>query len=94
MFMRMSPPSLPVISSSIERPLPLEMKLLVAVIVVPSSYIGEKALLSILMRTTCFSSPATMATCCERYCGVCTKREVAKAGTFKVNLPSSSVMET
>ena len=48
-FMRISPPILAVISSSIVRPLPLEVKLLVAVILVPSSYMGRKASLSMLM---------------------------------------------
>ena len=92
MFMRMSPPSLLVISSSMEMPLPLEMKLFLAVIFVPSSYIVEKALLSRRTCTCWLSSPALMATCCDRYLGACTNRAVAKVGTLMVNLPSASVM--
>ena len=65
--MRMSPPSFSVISSSMVRALPSETKLLVAVIVVPSTYIGVKALLSMLILICCWASPALMATCCDRY---------------------------
>ena len=74
------------------RPLPSEIKLFWAVIVVPSSYIEANALLSKLTFTCCRESPAMIATCCDRYLGACTKRDVAKVGTLMVNLPSASVM--
>ena len=91
-FMRISPPSFSVISSSIERPLPFDTKLFCAVMVVPSLYIGAKASLSMLMRTSWLASPAIILTCCDRYLGACTKSVVANVGTLMVNLPSASVM--
>ena len=66
MVMRMSAPSFFCISSSMVSPRPSETKLFLAVMVVPFSYIAAKASLSKLTRTCCFSSPAIMATCCDK----------------------------
>ena len=92
MFIRMSPPRRCVISSSMVMPPPFDVKLLVAVMGVVLSYIFEKVLLSSLIRTCCVLSPAMMATCCDRYCGACTNRAVAKVGNLIVNWPSPLVM--